>query len=42
VTNLIQFETLAHLEKYLELGFKEGYTEGLNNLEAFLRGDVEL
>jgi uncharacterized protein YndB with AHSA1/START domain len=39
VTNLIQFETNAHLDKYIEIGFKEGYTEGLNNLEEFLKGN---
>jgi uncharacterized protein YndB with AHSA1/START domain len=39
VTNLIQFETTAHLDKYLEMGFREGYTQGLNNLEAYLKGN---
>jgi len=38
VTNFIQYLELADLEKILEMGFKEGYTEGLNNLDEFLKG----
>lgn len=32
----IQFETLEDLEKIIEMGFKEGFESGLNNLEEYL------
>ncbi len=37
VTNVIQYRQLADLEKILEMGFQEGYTAGLNNLDEFLQ-----
>ena len=36
VTNDIRCETLAHLEAQIKMGFKEGYTAGLDNLEELL------
>jgi len=32
----MECETLADLEKYIEMGFKEGFTSGLNNLDELL------
>ncbi len=32
----IQYESLADLEKYIELGFKEGFTLALGNLDEML------
>lgn len=32
----IQYETLADLEKYIEMGFKEGFTAALENLDELL------
>ena len=34
---VIQYDTLEDLEKYMELGFKEGFTMGLENLDALLK-----
>lgn len=36
VTNDIRCESLAHLEAQIKMGFKEGYTAGLDQLEALL------
>ena len=39
-TNLkveINFDEVTDMEKYLEMGFKEGFTSGLDNLEALIR-----
>ena len=36
VTNLVQVPSLEHLEKHIKMGFKEGYTVGLDQLEALL------
>ena len=36
VTNDIRCETLAHLEAQIKMGFKEGYTACLDNLEELL------
>jgi PhnB protein len=36
VTNDIKCETLAHLEAQIKMGFKEGYTAGLDQLEELL------
>jgi uncharacterized protein YndB with AHSA1/START domain len=36
VTNDIRCETLAHLEAQIKMGFKEGYTACLGNLEELL------
>jgi len=32
----MECETLADLEKYIEMGFQEGFTSGLNNLDELL------
>ncbi len=37
VTNLIEYEELLHMEKYLDMGFEEGYKAGLTNLDEFLK-----
>ena len=37
VTNDIRCETLAHLEAQIKMGFKEGYTANLNQLEELLK-----
>lgn len=36
VTIKIQFESLKNLEQHIEMGFKEGFTAGLENLDALL------
>jgi uncharacterized protein YndB with AHSA1/START domain len=36
VTNDISCETLAHLEAQIKMGFKEGYTAGLDQLEELV------
>ena len=36
VTNDIRCESLAHLEAQIKMGFKEGYTANLNQLEELL------
>lgn len=36
VTIVITYKQLADLEKYIEMGFKEGFTAGLENLDAVL------
>jgi uncharacterized protein YndB with AHSA1/START domain len=36
VTNDIRCETLAHLEAQIKMGFKEGYTACLDNLEELM------
>jgi uncharacterized protein YndB with AHSA1/START domain len=33
----ISFDQLADLEKIIEMGFKEGFTMGLENLDAYLK-----
>lgn len=37
VTIRIKYDTLADLEKYIELGFKEGFTMALGNLDEVLK-----
>lgn len=37
VSTVITFATLADLEQLLKLGFREGFTAGLANLDALLR-----
>jgi hypothetical protein len=32
----IKFNELTDLEKYIEMGFKEGFTAGLENLDKLL------
>lgn len=32
----IQYDELADLEKIMDMGFKEGFTMGLNNLDELL------
>jgi hypothetical protein len=36
VTSDIRVDSLAHLEAQVKMGFKEGYTAGLNQLDALL------
>lgn len=36
VTNVIRSESLEHLEAHIRMGFKEGYTMGLDQLEEVL------
>lgn len=36
VTNQVLVPSLEHLERHLKMGFKEGYTVGLDQLEALL------
>lgn len=36
VTNQITYDKVEDLEKYIEMGFKEGYTMGLGNLDELL------
>ncbi len=36
VTNDIRCESLAHLETQIKMGFKEGYSAGLDNLDELL------
>lgn len=36
VTSVITYDRLADLEKIIELGFKEGFTAGLANLDQYL------
>ncbi len=36
VTNQVHVPSLEHLERHLKMGFKEGYTVGLDQLEALL------
>lgn len=38
VTIVITYNELTELEKIIEMGFKEGFTAGLNNLDAYLVG----
>lgn len=33
----IKYESVADLEKYVEMGFKEGFTAGLENLDELLK-----
>jgi PhnB protein len=37
----IEYDSLADLEKYIEMGFKEGFTSGLNNLDELLASGKE-
>jgi PhnB protein len=32
----IRFDAEEHIEKYIEMGFREGFTAGLNNLDEWL------
>lgn len=41
VTIVIKFKELADLEKIIEMGFKEGFTAGLENLDALLEGNAQ-
>lgn len=34
---VVEYKELADLEKYIEMGFKEGFTAGMENLDALLR-----
>lgn len=36
VTIVVSFDQVADMEKYLEMGFQEGFTAGLENLDAYL------
>jgi hypothetical protein len=36
VTNDIRVDSLEHLEAHIKMGFKEGYTVGLDQLEELL------
>ncbi len=36
VSIIIRYDKVADLEKYIEMGFKEGFTAGLENLDALL------
>ena len=36
VTNHVHVDSLEHLEKHIKMGFKEGYTAGLDQLETLL------
>jgi uncharacterized protein YndB with AHSA1/START domain len=38
VTNDIKVPSLEHLEAHIKMGFKEGYTAGLDQLEELLKG----
>jgi len=38
VTIFIKYEQQADMEQMIAMGFKEGFTAGLNNLEALLKG----
>jgi len=42
VSITIQYEKLADLEKILAMGFKEGFTMGLNNLDEYLEAQFRL
>lgn len=35
----IEYDSLADLEKYIEMGFQEGFSSGLNNLDELLAAD---
>lgn len=35
---VIRYDNLADLEKTVEMGFKEGFTAGLENLDLYLKG----
>jgi hypothetical protein len=35
----MECETVADLEKYIEMGFKEGFTSALGNLDELLVSD---
>jgi len=39
VTIVIKFKELEDLEKIIKMGFKEGFTAGLENLDAFLKNE---
>lgn len=41
VNVVIKYDKLADLEKIIEMGFKEGFTAGLNNLEQLLEARVK-
>lgn len=36
VTNIIRVDSLAHLEAHIKMGFKEGFSAGLGQLEGLL------
>lgn len=40
VTIEIKHNSLEDLEKIIQMGFKEGFTAGLDNLEALLKGSI--
>jgi len=42
VTIVAQYESLMDIEKIIEMGFKEGFTMALENLEAYLKQQVKL
>lgn len=42
VNILISFDTLEDLEKYIEMGFKEGFTAGLENLDQYIAAQFYL
>ncbi len=39
---VIAYESLADLEKYIELGFKEGFTMALGNLDQYIEAQFKL
>ncbi len=40
VNIVIQYEQLAHLEQIISLGFKEGFTMAMGNLDAYFAGQM--
>ena len=42
VTILVKYEQIADLEKIIELGFKEGFTMALGNLDQYLEEQLKL
>lgn len=42
VNILLSFDTLEDLEKIIAMGFKEGFTSGLENLDQYLASQVSL
>ncbi len=39
---LLQFESLTNLESYIEMGFKEGFAAGLENLDQYIAAQFYL
>src|SRR5690606_16718229 len=38
----LTFDSLADLEKIIEMGFKEGFTAGLENLDQYIEAQFQL